>query len=172
MHTITGLFQVFNKKKPGSKKKEEKLRCVDVAIACCYDLGERASGRGWWNNEEKAWPTGSSNREGKVCMYEAVIGWRRRKKRTEDGKERWQYVKRRSPFPNKKQRIRRRERKKIGRNTNTHRAPGLTSQSAMMMRCWWTALLLMIIFFAFLSFYHILLTMTGFAVVTTALAFL
>jgi hypothetical protein len=55
-------------------------------------------------SKRKAWPTSSSNREEKVCMYMAVIEGEEEGKKTEEGKERWQYVKKRSSFPNERQR--------------------------------------------------------------------
>ena len=36
------------------RRRREELRCVDDAMACCCYSGERASGRGGCNNEEKS----------------------------------------------------------------------------------------------------------------------
>lgn len=117
---------------------------------------ERAN-RAGETTKRKACPTGSGNREEKVCMYMAAIEWRGKK--NEEEKERCQYVvegiemEDLLSFPSdQKQRKRKNEEEEEERkNENALRIWVRTSQPIMMMRCWWTALLLIIIFLAFLS---------------------
>jgi hypothetical protein len=68
------LFQIFNKKKLGSKKKKKNYDVLTtLLLAVAARANERANGAGE-TTKRKAWPTISSNREEKVCMYMAVIG--------------------------------------------------------------------------------------------------
>ncbi len=75
-HTYTHIYthdywfvSVFQQKKNREAKK--KRRCVDDVTA---RASERADGAGE-TTKRKAWPTSSGNREEKVCVYVAAIGW-------------------------------------------------------------------------------------------------
>lgn len=66
----------FQQKKPGSKKKKKKKNydvSATLLLAVAARANEQADGVGA-TTKRKAWPTGISNREEKVCMYMAAIG--------------------------------------------------------------------------------------------------
>ena len=66
----------FHQKKMGKQKKEKNDDVSTTLLPIvAVRANERANGRGGgWNNEEKTWPTSSSNREEKVCMCIAARG--------------------------------------------------------------------------------------------------
>jgi hypothetical protein len=68
------LFQVFNKKNREARKKKKNYDVsATLLLALAARANERTDGVGA-TTKRKAWPTGSSNREKKVCMYVAAIG--------------------------------------------------------------------------------------------------
>jgi hypothetical protein len=73
-YTITGLFQVFNKKNWEARKKKKNYDVsATLLLVVAVRANERANGAGA-TTKRKALPTSSSKREEKVCMYAAAVG--------------------------------------------------------------------------------------------------
>ncbi len=65
----------FQQKKTGKQEKKKKNYDVSamLLLVVAARANERADGAGA-TTKRKAWPTSSSNREEKVCMYAAAVG--------------------------------------------------------------------------------------------------
>ncbi len=67
-----------------TKKTEKQKKTDDVSTTLLLGVAARASERADGAGEttkRKAWPTSSGNREEKVCVYVAAIGWGKKRRR-------------------------------------------------------------------------------------------